>query len=416
MILTAYYGRRQLLYKFSFYCLRLTKTVMAYSESDGVLWISSAPPPYWNRSVQEGNGRGSGNNNQENENGMYQDADISRCNLAQKTGFFQRYSILKLPSTTPSILSAVFTQSKKRVDTSEVPYCLLFTDDVVLIDETELMLNWSGVSHESDVVNKLDTYSINKRESFKYMGSIIQEDGDIDEDVTHRIGARWMKWRLASRIMCDKKVPPKIKGKFYGVVVTPALLYGVECWSVKKAHIQKMKVTEMRMLEATLCYARWHRNREYKKVYDIHIVVSLVFVRLNILSMNKEQRRMQYSSTKRTISGKHTRGIELQNHEFLQGIPVCPKTTPFRSPMTNWEFVISGVLDSQDPPDAISGNMTTVLCVYSILCMKFAWIVHPRNHLLLACHASNESVQLYQLSRWLKHQRYLSQKEENVSS
>ncbi|KAM3264178.1 hypothetical protein P3L10_001172 [Capsicum annuum] len=84
--------------------------------------------------------------------------------------------------------------------------------------------------------------------------------------------------------------------------------------------------------------------------------------------------------------------------------------------MTNWEFVISGVLDSQDPPDAISGNMTTVLCVYSILCMKFAWIVHPRNHLLLACHASNESVQLYQLSRWLKHQRYLSQKEENVSS
>jgi hypothetical protein len=26
--------------------------------------------------------------------------------------------------------------------------------------------------------------------------------------------------------------------------------------------------------------------------------------------------------------------------------------------------------------------------------------VKPRNYLLLACHASNETVQLYQLSRW----------------
>lgn len=96
--------------------------------------------------------------------------------------------------------------------------------------------------------------------------------------------------------------------------------------------------------------------------------------------------------------------------------PVGPKTTHFWGPMANWGFVISGVMDSQKPPDAISGNMTSVLCVYSLLCMRFAWMVRPRNYLLLACHASNESVQLYQLSRWLKHQRYLSQKEENVSS
>ncbi|XP_004241545.1 mitochondrial pyruvate carrier 1 [Solanum lycopersicum] len=96
--------------------------------------------------------------------------------------------------------------------------------------------------------------------------------------------------------------------------------------------------------------------------------------------------------------------------------PVGPKTTHFWGPMANWGFVISGVMDSQKPPDAISGNMTSVLCVYSLLCMRFAWMVRPRNYLLLACHASNESVQLYQLSRWLKHQRYLSQKEESVSS
>jgi hypothetical protein len=40
------------------------------------------------------------------------------------------------------------------------------------------------------------------------------------------------------------------------------------------------------------------------------------------------------------------------------------------------------------------------MCIYSCLFMRFAWMVQPRNYLLLACHASNETVQLYQLSRW----------------
>ena len=45
-----------------------------------------------------------------------------------------------------------------------------------------------------------------------------------------------------------------------------------------------------------------------------------------------------------------------------------------------------------------------VMCVYSALFMRFAWMVQPRNYHLLVCHASNETVQLYQLSRWVKAQ------------
>jgi len=38
---------------------------------------------------------------------------------------------------------------------------------------------------------------------------------------------------------------------------------------------------------------------------------------------------------------------------------------------------------------------------FSGLFMRFAWRVQPRNYLLFACHASNETVQLYQLQRAL---------------
>ncbi|KAM7254225.1 hypothetical protein ACFE04_029041 [Oxalis oulophora] len=83
--------------------------------------------------------------------------------------------------------------------------------------------------------------------------------------------------------------------------------------------------------------------------------------------------------------------------------PVGPKTTHFWGPVANWGFVIAGLMDIKKPPEMISGNMTSAMCVYSALFMRFAWMVQPRNYLLLACHASNETVQLYHLSRWAGH-------------
>jgi hypothetical protein len=45
---------------------------------------------------------------------------------------------------------------------------------------------------------------------------MLQKDGDIDEDVNHRIKAGWMKWRQASGILCDKRVPQKLKASSTG--------------------------------------------------------------------------------------------------------------------------------------------------------------------------------------------------------
>ncbi|KAL5128533.1 Craniofacial development protein 2 [Glycine soja] len=73
-------------------------------------------------------------------------------------------------------------------------------------------------------------------------------DGEIEGDMNHRIQAGWMKWRKASGVLCDAKVPIKLKGKFYRTAVRPAILYGTECWAVKSQHENKVGVAEMRML------------------------------------------------------------------------------------------------------------------------------------------------------------------------
>ncbi|KAF3669254.1 putative RNA methyltransferase-like isoform X1 [Capsicum annuum] len=78
-----------------------------------------------------------------------------------------------------------------------------------------LECKFNDLRQVDEVVVRLDSQDVCKRDSFKYLGSMIQGNGEIDEDVSKRIGAGWMKWRLASGVSCDKKVPLKLKGKFY---------------------------------------------------------------------------------------------------------------------------------------------------------------------------------------------------------
>jgi len=83
---------------------------------------------------------------------------------------------------------------------------------------------------------------------FKYLGSIVQNDGEIEAYVNHRIQARLLKWRRASGVLCNKKVTLKLKGKFYRTTVRSTMLYGIECWAVKSQHKNLVSVAEMRIL------------------------------------------------------------------------------------------------------------------------------------------------------------------------
>lgn len=84
---------------------------------------------------------------------------------------------------------------------------------------------------------RIGTQAITKKDGFKYLSYMIQENGEIE-----------LKSFRASRVLCNKKVLLKHKGKFYGVVVKPTLMYEVECWQIKEVHIQKMMVVEMRTI------------------------------------------------------------------------------------------------------------------------------------------------------------------------
>ncbi|RDY00357.1 hypothetical protein CR513_16468, partial [Mucuna pruriens] len=42
---------------------------------------------------------------------------------------------------------------------------------------------------------------------------------EVNEDVTHMIQVVWLKWRNALGVICGYKVPTKLKGKFFIVLI-----------------------------------------------------------------------------------------------------------------------------------------------------------------------------------------------------
>ena len=63
-----------------------------------------------------------------------------------------------------------------------------------------------------------------------------------------RIQAGWGSWKEIMGIMCNKRVPEKLKGQTYKTMVRPSMIYGMEYISVTKRQEEKMQVAKMNML------------------------------------------------------------------------------------------------------------------------------------------------------------------------
>uniref|UniRef100_A0A8D9ES56 Uncharacterized protein n=1 Tax=Cacopsylla melanoneura TaxID=428564 RepID=A0A8D9ES56_9HEMI len=90
----------------------------------------------------------------------------------------------------------------------------------------------------------LDGEELNVVDKFKYLGSMVDKEGELDCEIAHRVAAAWMDCKRMTGVLCDKRMNLKMKGKVYKTVVGPAMIYGAGTWAMKK----RLEVAEMRML------------------------------------------------------------------------------------------------------------------------------------------------------------------------
>jgi len=236
----------------------------------------------------------------------------------------------------------------------DILWCMLFADDIVLVDESRQGVNatlelwretletgglrisrskteylhcrFGGQSVEDGDSSEvtIEGVKVQQKETFRYLGSYMQSYGDIDDDISHRIQAGWVKWRSASGVLCDKKIPFALKGKFYKSAVRPALLYGVECWPVKVSQVRRMLVVEMRMLR-WMC-GIFRKDRIRNEVVREKLQVASIDVKM------REARLRWYRHVRRRHQDESIRMYEY--------ITTGSKRRSRRRPKKNWAEVI----------------------------------------------------------------------------
>ena len=91
---------------------------------------------------------------------------------------------------------------------------------------------FEGRHQEVECMRRLLTindYVIGEVKNFKYLEWFVQKDGSFDMDVRYRSKCVWMKWRKPLSAIWDKRIPMKLKDKFYRSVIRPIMLYCLKC-------------------------------------------------------------------------------------------------------------------------------------------------------------------------------------------
>ena len=66
---------------------------------------------------------------------------------------------------------------------------------------------------------KMEDKKVPRVKAFKYLGSTVQESGSCEREVKKRGRAEWNGRRKASGVICDKRLPARVKEKVYSSVV-----------------------------------------------------------------------------------------------------------------------------------------------------------------------------------------------------
>ena len=76
----------------------------------------------------------------------------------------------------------------------------------------------------------------------------MQESGSCERGIKKKVQAGWNGWRKVSGVICDRRLPARVKGKVYSSVVRPAMVYGIVTVAVTKKQVEELEVAEMKML------------------------------------------------------------------------------------------------------------------------------------------------------------------------
>ena len=213
---------------------------------------------------------------------MYDDSTTSvRCPVGVTERFEVKVGLHQRSALSPCLFAMVMDRMTDEIR-QEALCSMMSADDIVICSESkeqveEKLESWRyALERRGMKVNRIKTeyMCVNERqdngsgtvkmqgeevvkvEDFKYLGSTVQSNGECGREVKKRVQAGWNGWRRMSGVICDRRVPARVKWKVYKVAVRPAMFYGLETVALTKRYVAEMEVAELKMLRFSLGVTR----------------------------------------------------------------------------------------------------------------------------------------------------------------
>ena len=138
--------------------------------------------------------------------------------------------------------------------------------------------------------------------------AVNHEASTREKDINNRVNIARLKCRETTGVMCDKNIQTQLKDKVYKTALKPAIVYGAECWAVRKKEGTRLHTTEMRMSKLDHV-----RNVDiWKQACRIHVPDGRIPQREEMIWFGHVQRRDKDEATRKilqmTVDGKRNRG------------------------------------------------------------------------------------------------------------
>ena len=202
---------------------------------------------------------------------MYEESEtVVRCAIGTTKSFKVEVGLHQGSALSPFLFAVIMDRLMDEVR-REPPWTMLFADDIVICEETReverRLESWRyalerrgmkvsrskteylciNIGNDDKTVKMVDT-KVPRVKEFEYLGSTVEESGSCEREVKKKVQAGWNGWRKELEVMCDKRLPARVKGKVYSLVMRPAMLYRLETMAVAKKQVEEMEVAEMKML------------------------------------------------------------------------------------------------------------------------------------------------------------------------
>ena len=95
---------------------------------------------------------------------------------------------------------------------------------------------------------QIGNYNIEKVSEFKYLGSLVNSNNNLNIEIKHRLRAADKCYFGLRKHFRSHNINIKTKCRLYKTLIRPVLLYGSETWATTKNDENKIKIFERKIL------------------------------------------------------------------------------------------------------------------------------------------------------------------------